>query len=202
MSEGEEVGDKELLYTAVASALTLEFEKLSQIDLQQMAGLDEGNISRQIRNIHERVNRTYSIVKFNPIEVKGKKLSLIDEAKLSEFNDLVEDFFILDDMLRQIFDTKYGSVAPQVAQDYYKIFVPKYEKQVDELIRKETRDSKTWKEIDYSHIYLRKFLLKRIMQLGYELQGQVAISLVQTLPRDEIERLTRSLSTRKPEWEG
>lgn len=192
-------GDRqELLYTAVASALMLDFEHLSQIDLQQMAGVDEGNISRQIRNISDRVNRAYSIIRFNPIKVDGKEKSLIETEKLEEFNDLVEDFFSLQDLIKDAYDPDRANMGLWLT--YKQVFIPKYEKQVNDFLAKEV-GNQIWADMQHSDLYLRKFLLRKIMRLGYELQGQVALSLVQTLPREEMERLKRQLSQRKMEWE-
>lgn len=179
----------------------LDFEHISQIDLQAMAGVDEGNISRRIRNIHERINRTFSIIQHSPLKVAGKEATIIEQNKLDEFNDLVEDFDILEDLRKKIFDPDQAS--PDLDATYYGVFVPKYEKRVDELLKREAPDKK-WKDIQFSDIYLRKYLLREIMKLGYQLQGQVSLALVQTLPRDEIERLTRNLaqSRRGMQWEG
>ena len=189
---------KEFLHTMVSSALTIEFERLQAIDLQTMAGLDEGNISRQIRNIHDRVNRTYSILKYNPIIVDGKERTLIEADTLEQFNDLFEDFLTVQDLRTKCFDPNQASY--DLSETYDNVFVPKYEKQVNELLKKES--NQTWKDIEYSDIYLRKYLLKQIMRLGHELQGQVSLALVQTLPREEIDRLTRSLAAQRQQWEG
>ena len=190
--------DKELRHTMVSSALTIEFERLQAIDLQTMAGLDEGNISRQIRNIHDRVNRTYSILKHNPMTVDGKEQVLIEQDKLEQFNDLFEDFLTIQDLRTKCFDPNQASY--DLSDTYDRVFVPKYEQQVNKLLHKESKQ--TWKDIEYSDIYLRKYLLKEIMRLGHDLQGQVALSLVMTLPREEIDRLTRSLAAQRQQWEG
>ena len=189
---------KEYLHTMVSSALTIEFERLQSIDLQTMAGLDEGNISRQIRNIHDRVNRTFSILKHNPMMVGGKECTLIEADKLEQFNDLFEDFLFIQEIRTKCFNPNQASY--DLSDTYDKVYVPKYQKQVNELLKKES--NQTWKDIENSDIYLKKYLLKEIMRLGHELQGQVSLALVQTLPREEIDRLTRSLAAQRQQWEG
>lgn len=189
---------KEFRHVMVSSALTIEFERLQAIDLQTMAGLDEGNITRQIRNIHDRVNRTYSILKHNPIMIDGKEQTLIEQDKLEQFNDLFEDFLVIQDLRTKCFDPNQASY--DLSDTYDNVFVPKYQKQVNELLKKES--NQTWKDIEYSDIYLRKYLLKQIMALGHDLQGQVSLALVNTLPREEIDRLTRSLAAQRQQWEG
>ena len=194
----EEEIDEELGYLTTNAALLIALESLETTDSQQMTALNEGDTSKEIRNLRHSINSLNSILKHNPQRLKGssKKEYLIDPIKLERFNDLVDDYFLLIELLEQIFLPRYGSISASRGKEYYEFFVPKYEKQVDELTLKET--GKRWEEHNiYSDLYLRKFLLKEINKLGYELQGQKALAIVQTLPVEMIEMLQASLNQDK-----
>jgi len=191
---------KEKLHTDVATALKLEWERLAQIDLQQMAGLDEGNISRQIRNIDARINRTYHIIKYNPMKIGDSFRTLIETDKLERFNDLVEDYFTLETLIKESRNPDMANMGLWLT--YESVFIPKYTKGVNELLQKEVGNGKTWEDLENADLYLKKYLYKEIRTLGYELEAQVSLALVQTVERDELIRLTRSLSQQRGEWQG
>jgi len=182
-------------YVTVVSALLYDLQKLEKSDTQQMEALNDGIVTKEIRNLRHSLNRTFSIVKHNPVKIDGKDSLLMDEERLNEFNGLVDDYFLLLDLLKQVFDTEYASIAPTRGREFINHFVPIYEERVDELSIKET--GKTWKEQKYSDLYLRKYMLKRINKLGYDLQGQKTIALIQTVSLDEIRALSNRLRAKR-----
>jgi len=196
---------EEKRWAMVASALSLAFESLMNLDLQYLASMDKGATLNQISNLNERINRTFSLVKYLPFKVENnpggisEEKFLIEEDKLQEFNEAVEDFFMLHDLKKSLNPDEVEGTEDLF---YYKVIVPKYENKVNEMLRKNVGNV-TWEEINHDTYSLREYLLKKIRKLGYHLSGQVELALVQTLPRDQLERITRSLATRrKAEWEG
>jgi len=198
VNEDEEEDTEDLGYLTTNAALLIALESLETSDSQQMTALNEGDTSKEIRNLRHSINSLNSILKHNPQRINGstKKTHLINPEQLNRFNDLVDDYFLLMELLEQIFIPKYGSISASRGREYYAFFVPKYEKDIDKLTLKET--GKKWKEHNYySDLYLRKYMLKEINTLGYELQGQKALAVVQTLPVEMIEMLQASLNQDK-----
>jgi hypothetical protein len=196
MSEGST--EEELTHTAVVGALTLLFETVKNLELQATASVDERNLDRQIWQLHDIVNQVYEIVKFNPILLKNKKLTLVEQDKMEKFNEYFDDYLDLLELIKEIKNSPTGVT--------WKIFksswVPEYESRINAFLQKKV-PGLTWKELRYHHRCLFSFLFRSMMKFAYELKAQVDITMVQTLPRDEIVRLTRSIQAtrRETRWE-
>lgn len=184
-------GDQEGAYVAVTAALTLAFESLMNLDLQSQSSVTEGNVVKEIRSLRAHVNRTYSIVKhYSPIAEE----KLIDTAMLDRFNALSGDLMLIDDLFTRRLSAK--AIVGTEATFYYDMIVPRYERDVNLMLACEGIAS-TWEELQYDDLTLRRYLLTQVSELGHHLYGQVMLTLVHTLPRDELDRILRSMKIKR-----
>lgn len=182
-SEEDNFSEDEIVAAAVFVALAREMETQGQLDVQQTKDLHDGHISRYIKQLKEGVNSVSALLESLPEENQN----VINREKLKEFNELVNSYFALKDLLKEIFSPEFGAISRVRALEYEQQFVPKYEKVMNQLCLDET--GKDWAFHQHSDFYLRRYLLNRIEALSYKLQAQKKIALSSTFSPDVLQQV-------------